>query len=226
MAKRLAADGFHVVIFDITDGTDTVSQIESAGGRATYVSGDVTNTDDIENAIDGYPLDVLVNNAAYYAPLAGTEGKQQFEQIEEDEWDTVFAVNVKGPFLASKSAIPHFDEEGGSIINISSDAVLSGAPGFLHYISSKAALIGFTRGLANEVGDRNIRVNAIMPGFTASDASLSAGDSYFDERVASQALDQRIHPEDIAGVVSFLAGDDSAMISGEVIVANAGRAFN
>lgn len=225
IAHRLAADGAHVIVFDIADGSDVAGAITADGGSAEYHSGDVTSESDIASAMAGHDIDVLVNNAAYYAPLAGEEGKQRFDAIAEDEWDAVFDVNAKGPFLAAKAAVSHFDG-GGSIVNISSDAVLSGVPGFLHYVSSKSALIGLTRALANELGPHDVRVNAVMPGFTASEASLSAGQEYFDALVRDQAIERRIVPEDIANVVAFLAGPESAMVTGEVLVANAGRAFD
>ncbi len=224
IAERLAADGHHVIVFDLDEGSDTVAAIEAEGGSAEYYVGDVRSVDDIEAAVADHRLSVIVNNAAYYAPLAGEDGKQPFQEIDEEEWDAVFDVNVKGAFLAAKAALPRIQKDG-SIVNVSSDSVLSGVPGFLHYVASKSALIGLTRGMANELGDRGIRVNAVMPGLTATEATLQAGEEYVDNLVDDQATERRIRPEDIAGVVSFLAGPDSAMVNGEVVVANGGRAF-
>ncbi len=224
IAVRLADRGHHVIVFDLEDGSETVAAIEKDGGTAAYHVGDVRSIEDLRAAVGDRQLSVLVNNAAYYAPLAGEEGKQPFQEIDEDEWNTVFDVNVKGAFLAAKAAFPQF-QDGGAVINVSSDSVLSGVPGFLHYVASKAALVGLTRGMANELGDRDIRVNAVMPGLTASEATLQAGDAYLDTLVEDQATSRRIRPEDIAGVVAFLAGPDSVMVNGEVIVANGGRAF-
>lgn len=225
IAERLAADGAHVVVNDIDDGSGTVEAIEAAGGSAEFRSGDVTSAADLEAVFDGLDLDVLVNNAGYYAPLAGAEGKRRFDRIDEDEWDAVMAVNAKGPFLASRAALPRFGDDGGSIVNLSSDSVNAGVPGFLHYVSSKAALVGMTRSMAAEVGDLGIRVNAVMPGLTASDASLGGGEDYLDGYVAGQAIQRRITPADIANVAAFLAGADSEMVTGQVVVANGGHTF-
>lgn len=224
-AERLAADGAHVVVNDVQDGSGTVGAIEAAGGSAEFRAGDVTSAADLEAVLSGLDLDVLVNNAGYYAPLAGAEGKQRFDGIDETEWDTVMAVNAKGPFLASKAALPRFGADGGSIVHLSSDSVNAGVPGFLHYVASKSALVGMTRSMATELGDLGIRVNAVMPGLTASDASLQGGDDYLDAYVADQAIQRRIEPADIANVVAFLAGPDSGMVSGQVLVANAGHTF-
>lgn len=225
IAERLGRDGAHVVVSDIKDGTETVEAIESAGGSAEFREGDVTSQRDLEAVFDGLDLDVLVNNAAYYAPLAGEAGKKRFDEIDEAEWDTVMAVNAKGPFLATKVALPRFGDDGGAIVNLSSDSVTLGVPGFLHYVTSKASLVGMTRSLANELGDLGIRVNAVMPGLTASEASLQPGEDYFEPFVEDQAIQRRIEPEDIANVVAFLAGPDSAIVTGQVVVANAGKAF-
>lgn len=225
IAERLGRDGAHIVVTDIQDGTGTVEAIEAAGGSAEFRTGDVTSEADLEAVFDGLELDVLVNNAAYYAPLAGAEGKQRFDEIDEAEWDTVMAVNAKGPFLAAKTALPRFGPDGGAIVNISSDSVSVGVPGFLHYVTSKSSLIGMTRSLASELGELGIRVNAVMPGLTASEASLRAGEEYFEPFVEHQAIPRRIQPEDIAAVVAFLAGPDSEIVTGQVIVANAGHSY-
>lgn len=223
IAVRLGEQGAHVVVTDIRDGSETVEAVEAVGGTAEYREADVTDPDSLAAAMDGLDLDVLVNNAAYYAPLVGE--KKRFDEIDPDEWDTVMGVNAKGVYLASRAALPQFDGSG-AIVNISSSTALKGTPGFLHYVASKAAVLGMTRAMANELGDLSIRVNAVTPGFTASEASLQAGEEYVERRAESQALSERsIQPEDIADAVAFLTTDDSAMVSGQVLNVDGGKTF-
>jgi NAD(P)-dependent dehydrogenase (short-subunit alcohol dehydrogenase family) len=222
IAERLAADGGHVVVADIADGSETVARIEEAGGSAEFREADVTDEDAMRSLFAGLDLDVLVNNAAYYAPLV--TDKKRFDEIAAEEWDTVLAVNAKGTFLASKHALDAF-EDGGSIVNISSSVVTMGVPGFLHYVASKGAVLAMTRAMAAEVGDIGVRVNAVMPGFTWSEASQQAGDEYLEDYVDDQDLDRVVEPEDIAGVVSFLAGPDSGVMTGQAINADPGLSY-
>lgn len=220
IAEALAGAGAHVVVLDVRDGGSTVDAVADAGGSAEFREADVTDSVALERAFAGLDLDVLVNNAAYYAPLVGD--KKRFDEIDPATWETVMDVNVTGTFLASKHALPAFGS-GGSIVNISSSTAVTGTPGFLHYVASKAAVLGMTRAMANELGPEDIRVNAVLPGFTASEASLRAGEDYLADRVAAQALDRPIEPVDIAGVVAFLAGPHSAMMTGQVLQVDGGR---
>lgn len=222
IAERLAEDGAHVVVVDIADGSETVSRIVETGGSAEFCEADVTDADAMASVFEGRTIETLVNNAAYYAPLV--TDKKRFDEIPETEWETVLAVNTKGPFLASKHALSSFGERG-SIVNISSTVVTMGVPGFLHYVASKGALLAMTRAMAAEVGDLGIRVNAVLPGFTWSEASQQAGDDYLDDYVEKQALERVVEPEDIAGVVSFLAGPDSGVMSGQAIAADPGLTY-
>jgi NAD(P)-dependent dehydrogenase (short-subunit alcohol dehydrogenase family) len=222
IAERLADDGAHVVVVDIADGGETVDRIEDAGGSAAFHEGDVTDGDSMRSVFEDRTIDVLVNNAAYYAPLV--TDKKRFDEITEAEWDTVLAVNAKGPFLASKHALGSFDG-GGSIVNVSSTVVTMGVPGFLHYVASKGAVLAMTRAMAAEVGDLGIRVNTVLPGFTWSEASQQAGEEYLDDYVEKQDIQRVVEPEDIAGVVSFLAGPDSGIMTGQAIAADPGLTY-
>lgn len=219
IARRLADDGHHIVILDVQDAAETVDLVEADGGTAEAREADVTDPASLEAAYDGLDVDVLVNNAAYYAPLVGE--KQPFWELDPDEWDEVMAVNAKGVFLATKHALPGFRDDG-SVVNISSAVALRGTTGFLHYVASKAAVIGVTRAMANELGDRGIRVNAITPGFTWSEASQQVGEDYLADRVEGQAIQRAIEPADIAAAVGFLAGPDSGMVTGQVLNVDGG----
>ncbi len=220
IAEALGTRGAHVVALDVRDCAETVEAVEAEGGSAAACEADVTDEASLRAAFDGLDLDVLVNNAAYYAPLVGD--KQRFDDIDRETWDTVMAVNATGTFLASKHALPRFGGDG-SIVNVASMVAVTGTPGFLHYVASKAAVLGMTRAMANELGESGIRVNAVMPGFTASEASLRAGEDYLAARVEAQALQRAIEPGDVAGAVAFLAGPESAMVTGQALAVDGGK---
>lgn len=222
IAVRLAGDGARVVVTDVEDGSETVAAVEAAGGTAEFREADVTDDDAMAAVVSGLDLDVLVNNAAYYAPLV--TDKKRFDEIDRAEWDRVMEVNATGPFVASKAALPRL-AEGGRIVNLSSSTVHLGVPGFLHYVTSKAALVGMTRALASELGDLGIRVNAVTPGLTHSEATLQNDPSYLEGAVEGQALPRAIEPEDVADAVAFLAGPDSGVVTGQVLNADAGSAY-
>ena len=220
IAVELATAGARVVAMDVEECGVTLEAVEEAGGEADAREADVTDEASLRAAFEGLDLDVLVNNAAYYAPLVGD--KKRFDEIDAEEWDAVLAVNAKGVFLASKHALPRLGD-GGSIVNIGSTVSRRGTTGFLHYVASKGAVMGMTRSMARELGDVGIRVNAVLPGFTASEASLQAGEDYLAGRVEAQAIGRPIEPTDIAGAVAFLAGPESAMVTGQALVVDGGR---
>lgn len=165
-------------------------------------------------------LDGLVNNAAVVELP-----RRPFDEIPEAEWDRVLAVNVKGPWLCSKALVPLLREaEGGSIVNLASEVAYSGSAGLLHYVSSKAAVIGLTRGLARELGPQNIRVNALAPGFipTEGAAGLTGGNPY---DTAATPLGRLGVPEDLLGALTFLLSGQSAFMTGQTLLVNGGRLF-
>jgi NAD(P)-dependent dehydrogenase (short-subunit alcohol dehydrogenase family) len=165
-------------------------------------------------------VEVIVNNAAIYAGLI----RAPFHELEEAEWDRVMAVNLKGPWLCAKHLVPAMPD-GGAIVNVSSATVLSGSPHWAHYVASKAGLIGLTRTMARELGDRAIRVNTIAPGFTLTEASrdlIEGADTYGVDR---GAIKRGAQPEDIVGAALFLASPASAFITGQTLVVDGGRQF-
>jgi NAD(P)-dependent dehydrogenase (short-subunit alcohol dehydrogenase family) len=201
--------------------------VHDAGGSAVAATGDVACAEGAASlartALDAFgAIDVLVNNAAVYAGLK----RQPFEEIAVAEWDRVMAVNVRGPWLCARACVPAMRARGaGSIINISSATVLSGSPLLAHYVASKGALIAMTRVMARELGVDAIRVNAIAPGFTLTDASralLEDAESYGVERAA---IGRAIEADDIVGTALFLACDASAMVTGQTLVVDGGRQF-
>ncbi|MEO8262677.1 MAG: SDR family oxidoreductase [Pseudolysinimonas sp.] len=227
-ATGFAALGDRVVIADLDlDGArETARLVEQAGASALAVRTDVTDrasTEHLASAAaefgDG-TIDVLVNNAALYAGI--TRGP--FEDIAEEEWDATMAVNLKGPWLVTRAASP-FLSAGGRVINLTSATVMSGSAHWAHYVASKGGVIALTRVLARELGERSITVNAIAPGFTLTDSSRALIDDAETYGVDRGALKRASHPDDIVGTAIFLAGAESAFITGQTIVVDGGRQF-
>jgi NAD(P)-dependent dehydrogenase (short-subunit alcohol dehydrogenase family) len=167
-------------------------------------------------------LDGLVNNAAAMAGLT----RRRFDEIEEAEWDHVQEVNVKGAWLCAKSALPLLrDAGGGSIVNLSSEVAFSGSPGLAHYVVSKAAVIGLTHVLAKELGQFQIRVNALAPGFipTSGSRGMLTGAQYDH---SATPLGRVGAPRDLLGALAFLISDDSSFVSGQTLLVNGGRVLS
>jgi NAD(P)-dependent dehydrogenase (short-subunit alcohol dehydrogenase family) len=169
-------------------------------------------------------VDVLVNNAGIFSTLSPTP----FTEISAAEWRRVFEVNVIGVANCCRSVMAAMGP-GGRIINIASASAFKGLPSFLHYVSSKGAVLAMTRALAREVAPRDIRVNAVAPGFTLSEAVRNNPDLFdgmHDSSVAGRLLRRDQEPDDVAGVVAFLAGDDAAFLTGQTIVVDGGSVLH
>ena len=226
IARGLAEAGASVVVNYASDkeGADrVVAEVTERGGKAVAVQGDVSKAADVKRlfaqAVRTFGrLDVLVNNAGVYrfGPV---------ESITEEEFHRHYDTNVLGPILAVQEALKHFGPEGGSVINISSIVSMAPWPQTALYSSTKAAVDNLTRGLALELAPRRVRVNAVAPGTTesegTSDLHLFEGDEG-KKVIASTPLGRLGTPADIARVVVFLASDDSAWVTGEVIRASGG----
>lgn len=166
-------------------------------------------------------IDILVNNAAIYAGLE----RKGFEAIDEAVWDRVMAVNVKGPWQMTRAAAPHLRKQGGAVINVSSATVMSGSPDWLHYVSSKGAVIAMTRALARELGDDRIVVNALAPGFTLTEASLGLMENAASYGVTRGAIKRAAGSDDMVGAALFLASPLSTFITGQTLIIDGGRQF-
>ncbi|MEX0807008.1 MAG: glucose 1-dehydrogenase [Candidatus Binatia bacterium] len=227
-AHGLSKEGAKIVVADIQEGEaqKVAAEIKQNGGEAMAVAVDVTSQEKAQAmaaaALKAYGrIDILVNNAGLYSALK----KKPFMEIDGEEWDRVMAVNVKGLFHCVKAVYPAMKEQRkGKIINISSGTALSGSPFFLHYVSSKAGVIGFTRALAREVGDDNICVNSIMPGLTISGANQEGvmTPEQLADRRKRRSIQRDQYPQDLVGTVIFLASDDSDFMTGQSISVDGG----
>lgn len=168
-------------------------------------------------------IDVLVNNAATYGDLT----RAPFDELPIAEWDRVMRVNVRGPWLTSRAVAAGMRaRKNGRIINIVSATFFSGSPLWAHYVASKGAVIGLTRVMAKELGEHGICVNAVAPGFTLTEAALGAIPGAATYGVDRGSIKRAEQPEDLVGVVAFLASDEAGFITGQTLVVDGGRQFN
>lgn len=170
-------------------------------------------------------IDILVNNAAIFATIPMNRGG--IETIDPKEWDRLMAVNLKGLFFCARAVLPSMRaQKSGKIINISSSTVFSGSAGRIHYVTSKAGVIGFTRTLAREVGEDNIQVNAIAPGSTLSEENPTDEILRFRQlQVQTRALKRVQLPQDLIGAVLFLASGLSDFITGQTLSVDGGASM-
>src|SRR5919198_3349497 len=170
-------------------------------------------------------IDVLINNAAIFATIPMNRGR--IETITSEEWDQLMAVNLKGLFFCCRAVLPTMRaQKSGKIVNISSGTALNGSPGRIHYVTSKAGVIGFTRTLAREVGDDNINVNAIAPGSTLSEDNPTEEIIKMRQaRVGDRALKRVQVPQDLVGTVLFLASPLSDFMTGQTVAVDGGVVF-
>jgi NAD(P)-dependent dehydrogenase (short-subunit alcohol dehydrogenase family) len=224
----LARAGASVVVADIIDAGSVAEEIRAEGGQAEAVHVDVTDaasTDSMAKAAaDRFGrLDILLNNAGYFKQVQ----RGAWHEIDVEEWDKAFRINVKGVWLCCRAVFPYMKEQRyGKIINIGSNTVWKGGPpGFLHYISSKAAINGLTRALARETGDYNICVNTLCPDFIPDEEMLRAEPERDEIVVRQRVLKRTQTPEDMIGAVVFLSGPGSDFITGQSLLVNGGVWF-
>jgi 3-oxoacyl-[acyl-carrier protein] reductase len=230
-AREFARAGARVVAADI-DGDaarEVATVIVSEGGTCLGVTTDVSDAASVEAmaaaTLSAFGrIDVLINNAS----LMSTLPRRSFLEIPEEEWDRVMSVNLKGLFLCCRSVVPHMRDRGrGKIVNISSSRVWEGVPNRLHYTTSKAGVIGFTRAMAHEVGAMGITVNAVTPGYTLSESQVtSSTGNYLAAQAEGRAMGRPQHPEDLVGTVMFLSCPASDYMTGQTINVDGGKAMH
>lgn len=229
-AKELAAEGAKVVVTDILDTETTVNIIKQQGGEAIGLHTDITDDDSlaqmVEKTISEFgKIDICVTNAALFGDLQ----QKPFMELDQDEWDRVMKVNIRGVFQTVKAVVPEMRKNGyGKIVNIASGTVFKGTPMLLHYVSSKGAVVAMTRALAREVGDDNICVNALAPGLTMSE-NVVADDQWAvakDANTATRAFKREEVPEDLVGAMVFLCSSDSDFVTGQTLVVDGGSVMH
>ncbi len=227
IAQGLAAEGARIVVADLRGAEEAAASFDGGVG----VTADVSSEADVARMVDEArsacgTIDILVNNAGLYASLA----MRPFDQIPLEEWRQVMDVNVASMFLTCRAVVPVMREAGGGrIVNISSGTPFRGVPFLLHYVTSKGAIVAFTRALARELGKHNVLVNCVAPGFT-----MSAGveehpeviEKLRDVSVAARTLQRDQLPEDVVGAVVFLCGPGSEFITGQTMVIDGGQTFH
>jgi 3-oxoacyl-[acyl-carrier protein] reductase len=220
IAELLAEKGGNVALFDILDGSPAAKAIEDKGGRASFYQVDVTEYPSVEKGVGAVLKDFgrvtnLVNNA-------GITRDGLFVRMKEEDWDRVMLVNLKGAFNCTKAVLRHMLRTGGGIVNLSSVTGIMGNAGQANYSASKAGLIGLTKSLAKEYGERNIRVNAVAPGFINTDMTGILDDTVKAEMLKGVALKRAGEPVDVARAVYFLLSEYGAYVTGEVINVSGG----
>lgn len=227
IALELARRGAKVVVnyhASVDAANEVVSAIRQTGGEALAVQADVTQLDAAQNLIKaatefGGRLDILVNNA-------GTTRDMLLALMPEADWDVVIATNLKSAYNCSKAALkPMMRQKYGRMVNITSVSGLAGNGGQTNYSASKAGLIGFTKSLAKEVGGRNITVNAVAPGFVPTDLTAALPKNMLNEAIKMTPLGRLGSIEDVAYAVAFLASDEAAYITGQVLSVDGGLAM-
>lgn len=229
LARQFAAAGAISVIADLSkQNADAVAaEITEAGGRALSIAVDVSDRDSVGAMVAAViaqfgRIDTLINNASLFSSLI----KKPFEEIATAEWQQVMNVNVNGVFFCASAVAPKMRAQGfGRIINISSASVHRGTKNYLHYVTSKSALIGMTNSLARELGADGVTVNCIRPGTVATEvaervANLTPG--ILQRNIELQCIPRTIVPSDLVGVTMFLATPAASFITGQTIACDGG----
>ena len=227
IAEGLAAEGARLVIADLAGADEAAASFSDGLGLTVDVAAEEGVERMAAETVERCGrVDILVNNAGLYASLP----MRPFEEISAEEWRRVMDVNVLSMFLCCRSIVPRMREHGGGkIVNISSGTPFRGVPFLLHYVTSKGAIVAFTRALAKEVGAAGVLVNCVAPGFTMSEgvkAHPEVIEKLRDVSIAARTLQRDELPEDVVGAVVFLCGPGSDFITGQTMVIDGGQYFH
>jgi len=232
-SRALAAHGARVMIADIEDGATLAADIiqqhgpDAAASSVTDVSDETAVKMLVERTVEHFGrIDILVNNAALYAKLH----PRNYDEWDIATWDRVMAINVRGPWLMARHVAPvMIAQKSGKIVNIASGAPYKGVPRMLPYVTSKGAIIAFTRALSRELGEHGIAVNSLSPGYILSETGLENTQHVEEERIPvrnSRAFKRDAYPEDLIGALIFLASSDSDFVTGQSLVVDGGAVNN
>jgi len=232
-SRALAAHGARVMVADIEDGATLAADIiqqhgpDAAASSVTDVSDETAVKMLVERTVEHFGrIDILVNNAALYAKLH----PRNYDDWDIATWDRVMAINVRGPWLMARHVAPvMIAQKSGKIVNIASGAPYKGVPRMLPYVTSKGAIIAFTRALSRELGEHGIAVNSLSPGYILSETGLENTQHVEEERIPvrnSRAFKRDAYPEDLIGALIFLASSDSDFVTGQSLVVDGGAVNN
>jgi NAD(P)-dependent dehydrogenase (short-subunit alcohol dehydrogenase family) len=222
-ALRLAAEGAKIEILDLKDASEVANEIRAAGGEANAQICDVTNVEQIAEAVRVIEkrhekADILVNNAGILS------GRKPWHQLTYEEMNRYVQINYLGYFNVAKAVYPLLKRSAhGRIINVASRTYFLANPGQMAYVASKGAVMGMTRVMAKELGDDGITVNAVAPGMVATPGTQAHSDEEaFNRVMMNQAIKKRVTPEHFAGLIAFIASDDAELITGQMILCDGG----
>ena len=223
-AERLGREGGSVILAEIDSalGAEAEAKLKAAGIDARFLQTDVSSEASVaamaeEAAKDCDGIHGVVANAGW----ANNVGGKSYDEITPEVWDRMMAINVRGTWLTARALGPLM-RHGGSIVTISSDAIYWGAPRLLHYVTSKSAIVGMTRSLARELGDRMIRVNCLLPGLTVGEATKDIPETRWNDYAERAILKRKQQPDDLDGVVAFLLSEDAKFITGQTLAVDGG----
>ena len=229
-AHHFADQGAIPVIAEIKaeEGANVAAEVQAAGGEALFIETDVGDMGSVTAMADAVlarygRIDALINNAAMFTNLSHAP----FWELDIEEWQRTMQVNVTGAYFCARAVAPVMKEAGwGRIINVSSGVTTIGYPNFLHYVTSKSAVIGMTRSLARELGPWNITVNTFWPSLTKTEITAnSPNQERFEKQIEMQCLKRSVELSDLARVVLFLCSDESGWVNGHNIAADGGYKF-
>jgi NAD(P)-dependent dehydrogenase (short-subunit alcohol dehydrogenase family) len=227
IAKGLAAEGARIVVADVTRAREAAAEFDGGVGLDCDVADEAQVEQMVREVVERCGrIDILVNNAGVYASLP----MRPFTEIPVDEWRRVMDVNVLSMFLICRAVVPQMRKQGGGrIVNISSGTPFRGVPFLLHYVTSKGAIVALTRSLAKELGQDDVLVNCVAPGFTMSDGVREHPEvieALREVSIAARTLKRDQEPEDVVGAVVFLCGPGAAFVTGQTIVIDGGQYFH
>ena len=220
-AARLAAEGASVAVLDLVDGSDTIADIEAAGAKGASFIVDVTDPDAVSASVGDITAalgaaDILVNNAGIYP-------NQLLDGMALADWRRMFTVNVDSMFITSQAFTPAMKARGwGRIVNMTSNSIALVIPGFAHYVASKMAVIGLTRGLATELAEFGITANAIGPSLVRTEGTEAGPEVFFEIVPQLQAIKRLQLPSDLTGTLAYLVSDDAAFVTGQTFYVDGG----